>query len=137
MSQDNVEFLRGIYEEWGRGDYSREFFASDVASHAHGFVDIEGDREGLENVLEAQREWLRQWERPFKVEAEEYIPAGDAVVVLVRWRGTGRGSGVELEAEGAHVWEIRDGEAARWDVYRDRDEALADAGVTRKDAEGA
>ena len=136
MSQDDVEFLRGIYEEWGRGDYSREFFAADIVSHAHGFVDIEGGQAGLENVLESQREWLRQWERPFSAEAEEYIPAGDRVVVLIRWRGKGRGSGVELEAEGAHVWQLRDGEAVRWDVYRDRDKALADAGVSGKAAAG-
>jgi ketosteroid isomerase-like protein len=130
MSRDDVEFLRGVYEEWGRGDYSREFFASDVVSHGYGFVDLDGRQEGLENVIEAQREWLRQWERPFSVEAEEFIPSGDLVVVLIRWHGTGRGSGVELEAEGAHVWQLRDGEAVRWDVYRDRAKALADAGVT-------
>jgi hypothetical protein len=33
------------------------------------------------------------------------------------------------EAEGAHVWEIRDGKAVRWDIYRDRERALADAGI--------
>jgi uncharacterized protein len=133
MSESDIEFLRGIYEEWGRGDYSRAFFASDVVSRGHGFVDIDGSNVGLENVLEAQREWLRQWERPFSVEAEEFIPAGDLVVVLIRWHGTGKGSGVELEAEGAHVWQLRDGEAVRWDVYRDRDKALADAGVTSRE----
>jgi ketosteroid isomerase-like protein len=136
MARDDVEFLRGVYEDWSRGDYSREFFANDVVSHAHGFVDIEGDVAGLENVLESQREWLRQWERPFSVEAEEYIPAGDRVVVLIRWHGKGRGSGIELEAEGAHVWQLRDGEAVRWDVYRDRAEALADAGVSAGAADG-
>jgi uncharacterized protein len=130
MSAADVEFLREVYEDWGQGDYSRAFFADDVVSAAYGFVDIEGEQHGLENVLEAQRDWLRQWERPFSVEAEDFIPAGDAVVVLIRWHGKGRGSGVELSAEGAHVWELRDGEAVRWDVYRDRAKALADAGVT-------
>ena len=135
MAVDDVEFLRGVYEDWARGDYSRAFFADDITSSGYGFVDLDGTVEGLENVLEAQRSWLSQWERPFKVEVKELIPAGDAVVALIRWHGKGRGSGVELEAEGAHVWEIRDGEAVRWDIYRDPERALADAGVTREDAE--
>ena len=134
MGEDDVEFLRGVYEEWSRGDFSRAFFADDVVSRAYGFVDIDGMQEGLEKVLESQRDWLRQWERPFSVEAEKYIPAGDAVVVLIRWHGTGRGSGVALEAEGAHVWEIRDDKAVRWDIYRDRERALADAGVRPEEA---
>ncbi len=135
MSESDVEFLRGVYEEWGRGDYSRAFFASDVVSSAHGFVDIGGAQHGLEAVIASQRDWLRQWERPFSVEAEELIPAGDVVVALIRWHGTGRGSGVQVEGTGAHVWELRDGRAVRWDIYRDRDKALADAGVTPREGD--
>jgi uncharacterized protein len=137
MSRDDIEFLRGVYEQWRRGDFSREFFADDIVSRAFGFVDMEGTQHGLDEVLDVQRDWLRQWERPFSVDAEELIPAGDAVVALIRWHGTGRGSGVPLEAEGAHIWEIRDGKAVRWDIYRDRDRALADAGVARREAEQA
>ena len=91
MGQGDVEFLREVYEEWGQGDYSRQFFADDIVSTGYGFVDLDGTAEGLQNVIEAQRDWLRQWERPFSVEAEEYIPAGDVVVVLIRWHGTGEG----------------------------------------------
>ena len=97
-------------------------------------MDLDGSVEGLEDVLEAQRGWLSQWERPFSVEAEELIPAGDARRRAHPLARDGRGSGVELEAEGAHVWEIREGEAVRWDVYRDRDRALADAGAARPEA---
>ena len=136
MGADDVEFLRRVYEEWSRGDFSRDFFADDVVSRAYGFVDLERRQEGLDDVIAVQRDWLRQWERPFSVEAEELIPAGNAVVALIRWHGTGRGSGVQTEAEGAHVWELRDGRAVRWDIYRYRAKALADAGVN-PDAAGA
>ena len=131
MGADDVEFLSGVYEGWSRGDFTRDFFADDIVSRAYGFVDLDGGGEGLENVLGAQRDWLSQWVRPFSVEVEELIPAGDAVVALIRWHGTGRGSGVKVEGEGAHVWEIRDEKAVRWDIYRDRERALADAGVKR------
>lgn len=129
MAAGDVEFLREVYEEWGRGDYSREFFAPEIVSNARGFVDMDRGQRGRSEVVAAQRAWLQQWERPFRVEADELLEAGDLVVVLIRWRGRGKGSGIEVEAEGAHVWELRDGKAVRWDIYRDRDEALAVAGL--------
>jgi ketosteroid isomerase-like protein len=129
MGAGDVEFLRGVYEEWGRGEYGRDFFASEIVMDAHGLVDMDRLVRGREGVVAAQREWLRMWERPFKVEAEEFIDAGDRVVVFIRWHGRGKGSGVDVEAAGAHLWELRDRKAVRWDVFRDRDEALAAAGV--------
>jgi uncharacterized protein len=129
MARGDIEFMREVYEEWARGDFSRDFFAHDITSEARGFVDMDSGQRGLEEVVEAQREWLRQWERPFTIEADEFIDAGDRVVVFIRWRGRGKGSGAEVEAEGAHIWELRDGRAVRWDIYRDRDEALASAGL--------
>jgi ketosteroid isomerase-like protein len=135
VGQGDVEFLREVYEEWGRGDYSRDFFAPDIAANARGFVDMDGGQRGIEDVIATQRDWLRQWERPFVVEADEFIDAGPCVVVFIRWRGRGRGSGAEVEAEGAHVWELRDGKAVRWEIYRDRAKALAAVGLAA-DASG-
>jgi ketosteroid isomerase-like protein len=129
MSAGDVELLRELYAEWERGDFSREIFADEIVSQNRGFVDMDSGQRGLDEVVAVQRAWLQQWERPFRVEAEEFLEAGDVVVVLIRWVGRGKGSGAEVESEGAHVWEIRDGKAVRWDVYRDRGEALAYAGL--------
>lgn len=38
-------------------------------------------------------------------------------VAIVRFSGTGRGSGVGVDREIAHVWRIRDGLASRLEVY--------------------
>ena len=135
MTASDVEFLRGVYEEWGRGDFSRAFFAPDIESRFEGFVDRDGVQSGSDAVVAAQRDWLQQWGRPFRCEAERYFDAGDRVVAFVRWHGRGRGSGAEVEWEGAHLWELRDGEAVRWNIYRDRAKALSDAGIPA-DAEG-
>jgi uncharacterized protein len=129
VSASDIEFLREVYEEWSRGDFSREFFAPDVRYRTTGMVP-DDEAQGLDAVIAAQREWLGQWERPFVVDADSFVDAGNVVVALVRWRGRGRGSGVEIEAEGAHLWEIRDDRAVRWEVHRDRDVALAEAGLT-------
>ena len=53
---------------------------------------------------------------------------GDRVVVFTRYRGTGRG-GIELDREAAHVWTMREGKAARIDVFQDRHRALLSAGL--------
>jgi len=47
-------------------------------------------------------------------------------LVLLRWRGQGKGSGAPVDAEGAHLWEFRQGLAVRFDVYRDRGHAIRD-----------
>jgi ketosteroid isomerase-like protein len=71
------------------------------------------------------RGWLGAWERPLTIDAEEVIESGDRILVLIRWKGRGKGSGVEMEAEGAHLWTFRDGLVVKYEVYRDRHEARA------------
>ena len=65
----------------------------------------------------------------FEIERLRYVDAGDSVVVFCRSSGRGRVSGVELEVESIHVWELRDGKVGRLVTYLDRDEALKAAGL--------
>jgi ketosteroid isomerase-like protein len=78
-----------------------------------------------DGFVEVMRDWLGAWERPITIQADEFVPAGDRILVLVRWSGRGKGSGAEIEAEGAHLWTFRDGLVVHYGVYRDRDEARA------------
>ena len=48
-------------------------------------------------------------------------------------RARGRGSGGEVEMEYWQVWLFRDGKAARWEEYQDRQEALEAAGLSEQD----
>lgn len=123
----DLETLRALYEEWGRGDLSRtDIFDPDVESGGFGlWAEGTGTVSGFEALSSMMRDWLAAWERPLKVEAEEFIESGDRILVLIRWHGRGKGSGVEMEARGAHVWTFRDGRAVGFYVYRDRDEARA------------
>jgi ketosteroid isomerase-like protein len=59
------------------------------------------------------------------VEAEEYLEIGDHVVALVSYHGRGKGSGVEINQQGAHVFELRDGKVQRLEIFADRDRAIA------------
>jgi ketosteroid isomerase-like protein len=62
--------------------------------------------------------------------AKEIRPGpGDYVVALVQTALRGRGSEVPIEFREAHVWTIRDGKAARIDVYLDWAAGLQAAGL--------
>ena len=66
----------------------------------------------------------------YRVEPEDFIDAGEAVVVPVRITGRGKASGAEMELRAAHLWVIRKGKATRSDVYRTLGEALEAAGLS-------
>jgi uncharacterized protein len=55
---------------------------------------------------------------------EEFLDAGDRVVVVFRFQGKGRRSGIPIDEQLAHVWTIRDGKAVRMEVHSGRDQAL-------------
>ena len=70
------------------------------------------------------------WGRSLRFEAESINAAGtDRVLVFVRVRGVGSGSGVEIEGRLAHLITIRENRLARTEVYTDRDKALKAAGL--------
>lgn len=121
----NLEKLQALYLRWAHGDFSgADFYDPGMQTKSFGMGElIEGGN--LEEVAALMREWLSTWERPLRVEVEELIQSGDRILALVHWSGRGKGSGVEMEAGGAHIWTFRDGRAVRFDVYRDRDEARA------------
>ena len=121
----DLERLRGLYEEWARGDYTRaDIFDPTVEMDTFGMGEPMR-ASGLDDLAATLGAWLSAWERPLLIEAEEFIPSGNRILVLVRWSGRGKGSGVEMEAGGAHLWTFRDGLVVRFDVYRDRGEARA------------
>jgi ketosteroid isomerase-like protein len=123
-SETDLEKVRAIYEEWARGDYSghADVFHPQMKAETHGMGEPIRS-ETYEGFIATMREWLSTWERPFRIEAEELIQKGDRILALIHWRGRGKGSGVEVDDRGAHLWTFRDGQVVRYDTYRDRDDA--------------
>jgi ketosteroid isomerase-like protein len=72
--------------------------------------------------------WGGAWQ-DYTMEPEEFIDAGDRVVVVIRMIATGKGSGVTLERRDALVYELRHRKVVRLDYSNNRDEALAAAGL--------
>ena len=67
--------------------------------------------------------WLSEWEH-WRAEAEDYLEFGDHVVVLATYYGRGKGSGVEIHQDGAHVFELRDGKVVRLEIFANREKAI-------------
>lgn len=69
------------------------------------------------------RSWLSEWEH-WRIEADDYLELGDHVIVLTSYHGRGKGSGVEIHQQGAHVCQLRDGKVVRLEVFASRDRAI-------------
>jgi len=122
---DPLQKLQVLYEEWGRGDYSRsDIFDPGMTAETFGMGEPM-QANSLDEFVENMRAWLSAWERPMVIEAEEMIDRKDRILVMIRWSGRGKGSGIAIGSEGAHLWTFRDGLVVRYEVYRDREEARA------------
>ena len=137
MSQENVELVRRAYDASLRSDWDSLSELMDPDFEFRGTVGgLEEGRiaRGAQQFMEVfEKEDLDAWEER-RFEPEDFIDAGDCVVVLQREYRRGRGSGVELEAETAVVFEVRGGRVVLIQGYMDRAEALEAVGLSERDA---
>jgi ketosteroid isomerase-like protein len=132
MSQENVEVVREAFESYLSGDLEKTAQLLGPEVEFHGTVGgLEEGRvaHGLPQAVRLfEEEDLEAWEER-RLEAEEFIDAGDNVVVLMHEYRRGRGSGVELETDTAVVCAVSAGRVVRIQGYMDRDAALQFAGL--------
>ena len=133
MSKENVELVRSIYAARERGDYSSTEWAHSEIEFVLAGGPVDASWTGVEAMENAWRDVLSAWDN-FRPEVEEYRELDEErVLVLVRLRGHGKTSGVDLEemqAKAAALYHVRDGKVTRLVVYADRDSAFADLGVS-------
>jgi ketosteroid isomerase-like protein len=126
MAQGNADLIRPIYEEWSRGNWRPHFdvYAPDMEwGWSDEFPGLAGVFRDAADPNPRLQTWLSEWDH-WRCEAEEYLEIGDHVVVLARYRGRGRGSGVEIHQEGAHVFILRGGKVVRLEIFATRERAL-------------
>jgi hypothetical protein len=84
---------------------------------------------GPADMAEHWRDFLSAWENVSVQIAEARELDDERVLVLARWSGQGKVSGLELgqtQAAGANVFHIRDRNVTKLVLYWTRDRALAD-----------
>ena len=67
-------------------------------------------RIGKEGIKELFDSYMEAFDA-LRLDPEEFIPAGDQIVVSLHQRIRGKGSGAEFEGRIVHVWTMRDGSA--------------------------
>jgi ketosteroid isomerase-like protein len=127
MSQENVEIVRRSFEAYLRGDFAGAvaYLASDVVYE----VGQELPARGADEVIERWQRWEDAWVR-LETVGEEFIDAGDHVIVPVRYSGRGRASGIEFEERLFEVHTLRDGKCVHKRDFSERTEALEAAGLS-------
>ena len=133
MSDENVQAVRDLWASVG--DETTELGDLTVISPEVVYEDdLLPDHAaetyvGHEGLRRAWAGFAEPWTE-FKVDLEWVRGAGDQVVSVHRMRGTGRESGVEMQADYAYVWTFQEGRIVRIRSYGNTADALEAAGLS-------
>jgi uncharacterized protein len=131
MSQENVEIVQEFTRRFAAGeDVTREYFDPEIVwdTSASGLPSA-SVYHGHQGVRRFFRDWLAPWE-DYEIEPGDCIDAGDAVVLIFRQAGTGRGSGVRIESDFFSVYDLKDSKVVRFRLFESREKALEAAGLS-------
>jgi len=129
MSQENVEIVKRFWEQYlTTGEVPWNLVHERVEVHDHDTPD-QGAYRGHTGVGRWLADWGAAWSE-WSSEPEQFIDAGDRVVVVVRMKAKGAGSGVEVDRQDAVVYRFRDDKIVRADYYNSKGQALEAAGLS-------
>jgi uncharacterized protein len=121
MSEQSVEFVKGVYGAFARGDVPAVLgaFADDIEWLEAEGMPYGGVYHGPDAVAQNVFGPITSDVDGFALVIEELIGSGATVVAVVRYTGTGKGAGKALDVPAVHVWDIRDGKLARFRQFID------------------
>src|SRR5947207_1573138 len=130
MSQENVEIVRGIYEDMNRRNWAAVLAALDeeVVLVVHESV---GPDAGVFRGREAVGRWFGEWFLAFDkgFELDETRNVGDRVFVVARHHGHGRSSGADVKQLNAQLLSLQEGKVVQMELYGSPAEALKAVGL--------
>jgi hypothetical protein len=119
----NGDIVKALYDAFGRGDVPAVLGAFDPRiqwREAESFLYADGNPyEGPQAVAEGVFQRIVSDVESFAVLPERFIEAGDTIVAEGRYRGTLKRTGTLVDAQFAHVWQLRDGKVVRFQQYTD------------------
>jgi ketosteroid isomerase-like protein len=129
---DAVEIVRRANDAFNRRDvdawlsnFSREIVYRPVST----FTDSQ-ERRGLGAMRRFMEEWYDAWADDYTTQTESVREYGDVVIVLLRFSGHARASGVEVTGGIFQVIRFRDGQIVLVEDFTNRAQALKAAGVS-------
>ena len=127
MNTQPIETVRAFYTALGRGDAAAVLglMAPDVAwTEAEGFPYYTGTWRGPDAVRDNLLARLPvDWDG-FAAVADDFVAEGDRVVAIGAYSGVYRQTGRPMRARFAHVWTVRDGRIATFDMHADTAKVL-------------
>ena len=123
MSQENVQFVRGLYESFAEGDVPTvlgafdpniKWIAAENSLYAGGSP-YTGPDAVLENVF---MQLGADWDN-FSIRVDELLDAGEKVIMLGYYSGTHKRTGKPVQAQVAHIWTIGSGKLVQFQQYTD------------------
>jgi ketosteroid isomerase-like protein len=123
--EDDVERLRGAYQAFNHGGIEAilERLAPEIQVRDRESSPDRQTRYGKEGIKQLFDSYMEAFDA-LHLEPEEFIDAGDQIVVSLHQRLRGKGSGAEVAGRIAHVWTMRDGAVVRLRIFRDKESAL-------------
>jgi ketosteroid isomerase-like protein len=145
MSEHHAEVLRKLYDAFNRRDMGAllecldpevEIDETEDLAYAAQLLRVLGPRfvilsGGYHGHEEVRTLFETVWEISdrFVVEPDDFMEAGETVILSLAMRARARDSGVQGEAHTVHLWTMKDGRGSRLRVYAHRDEALRAAAL--------
>jgi ketosteroid isomerase-like protein len=131
VSAENVELARRGAEAFDRHDFEALAEGMDPLIEWNDQRELPGaaSHHGVEAVLRHLRAIFEDM-ADFRVEAQEFVEAGDHVVTTVRVSAKGQASGAPVERVTFGVSEYRAGRLVRMSIYGTKAEALKAVGLS-------
>jgi ketosteroid isomerase-like protein len=131
MSQENVEIVRRIYREWGRGNFREgaELFDPHTVLVLRPPFPEAGEYRGPEEIRGYMLGFLEAWDSAV-IKGVDFTAAGDSVLVDVHQQATGIESGIPVDHRYFQVWTFRGDTVVRIESISERREAREAAGLS-------
>jgi len=123
MSQENVEIVRRTYAAFERGDLEAALEDADPNLITYREEPEARTWHGREGFLESLADWTEGFDE-FSATPEDFLDAGDRVIVRVHQSAVGRSSGAPVEADFWFVHTLGDGSITRLDIFASKAQAL-------------
>lgn len=123
MSKESIDFVHQLYNAFGRGDIPAVMEGMDVniewiESEAVNYP-FNGLHRGPEGVATGVFERIPATYEDFAVKPQDFVEAGDRVIVIGEYTGRGKTTGKVFNSPFVHVMTVQNNKITRFQVYTD------------------